>query len=210
MLVAVLLFMDPHSGSFSGHLVDSFLTAQFARGHPFGQTGSLHIATHGPMSYAPSMHGSSFTTQNSTHVPDPSFMSFSEDAAYKTAALQAKLQKKLGPEFISQRPGPGGGAKLTYAEGWRIINLANDVFGYNGWSSSVVSLTTDFIDKNAATDRVSIGVTAIVRVSLRDGVFHEDIGYGALDNGKSMAAALDKVRGLVRSFSRWSVKFVHF
>jgi DNA repair and recombination protein RAD52 len=39
------------------------------------------------------------------------------------------LNKKLGPEFISQRPGPAGGPKLTYAEGWRIINLANDVFG---------------------------------------------------------------------------------
>ena len=33
-----------------------------------------------------------------------------------------------------------------------------------------------------------------VRVMLRDGVFHEDIGYGALENAKSKGAALDKVR----------------
>lgn len=26
-----------------------------------------------------------------------------------------------------------------------VINLANEVFGFNGWSSSVVSLTTDFV-----------------------------------------------------------------
>lgn len=50
------------------------------------------------------------------------------------------------PEYISQRPGPGGGPKLTYVEGWKIIKLANEVFEFNGWSSNVVSLTTDSTD----------------------------------------------------------------
>ncbi|EPQ52213.1 Rad52/22 double-strand break repair protein [Gloeophyllum trabeum ATCC 11539] len=101
---------------------------------------------------------------------------------------------KLGPEFISQRPGPGGGPKLTYAEGWKIINLANEVFGFNGWSSNVVSLTTDFIDFSEESRRYTVGVTAIVRVTLRDGAFHEDIGYGMLENSKSKGAALDKCK----------------
>lgn len=126
-------------------------------------------------------------------------MDLSEESSGKIAAMQAKLDKKLGPEYISQRPGPGGGPKLTYAEGWKIINLANEVFGFNGWSSSVVSLTTDYIDVNEQSQRFNVGVTAIVRVTLRDGVFHEDIGYGLLENSKSKGAALDKVRcrGLV-------------
>jgi Rad52/22 family double-strand break repair protein len=68
--------------------------------------------------------------------------------AERIAALQAKLNQKLGPEYISQRPGPGGGVKLTYAEGWKIINLANEVFGFNGWSSQVVKLDTDFVRFN--------------------------------------------------------------
>ncbi|KAH9936020.1 Rad52 22 double-strand break repair protein [Amylocystis lapponica] len=118
----------------------------------------------------------------------------SEDTADRLAALQAKLNKKLGPEFISQRPGPGGGPKLTYAEGWRIINLANEVFGFNGWSSTVVSLTTDFIDQNEESKRFTVGVTAIIRITLRDGAFHEDIGYGMLENAKSKGAALDKCK----------------
>lgn len=65
--------------------------------------------------------------------------------AQSIAALQAKLNQKLGPEYISQRPGPGGGPKLTYAEGWKVINLANEVFGFNGWSSSITSLTVDYV-----------------------------------------------------------------
>ncbi|KAH9931027.1 recombination protein Rad52 [Amylocystis lapponica] len=121
-------------------------------------------------------------------------MDMSEDTVQRLAALQAKLNKKLGPEFISQRPGPGGGPKLTYAEGWKIINLANEVFGFNGWSSSVVSLTTDFIDQNEESKRFTVGVTAIIRITLRDGVFHEDIGYGMLENSKSKGAALDKCK----------------
>ncbi|KAL0068161.1 DNA repair protein rad52 [Marasmius tenuissimus] len=121
-------------------------------------------------------------------------MDMSEATTMKIAALQAKLNQKLGPEYISTRPGPGGGPKLIYAEGWKVINLANEVFGFNGWSSSITSLTTDFIDTNEETKRVNIGVTAIVRVTLRDGVFHEDVGYGMVENQKSKGAALDKCR----------------
>ena len=106
------------AGSFSGHLVDSFMQARSPRG-PFGQP--LNIATHGPMAFAPQMHGtftSAFgTQQSSSFFSEPSFMDVSQESANKIAELQVKLNKKLGPEYISQRPGPGGGPKLTYAEG---------------------------------------------------------------------------------------------
>ena len=36
-------------------------------------------------------------------------------SATRLAAMQAVLNQRLGPEFLSQRPGPGGGGrKLTY------------------------------------------------------------------------------------------------
>lgn len=144
------------------------------------------------------MHGTPYAQHSfSQFTSQPSFSfandSISEETARKIATLQVKLDQKLGPEYISQRPGPGGGPKLTYVEGWKIINLANEVFGFNGWSSSIVSLTTDFADYNEETRRYNVGVTAIVRVTLKDGVFHEDTGYGMLENSKSKGAALDKV-----------------
>ncbi|KAH8108510.1 Rad52/22 double-strand break repair protein [Phellopilus nigrolimitatus] len=118
----------------------------------------------------------------------------SEATAQNIATMQAKLNKKLGPEFISQRPGPGGGPKLTYAEGWKVINLANEVFGFNGWSSSVVNMNTDYIDYSEETRRFTVGVSAVIRVTLRDGIFHEDVGYGMLENSRSKGAALDKCK----------------
>ncbi|KAL5482331.1 CDC36 [Sanghuangporus weigelae] len=178
-----------------------FYSARAAR-MPFGQPSPAHsfqLAMSGPMSYAPQMHGSSVIQQSfldhSINSDAPSFSAdISESSAQKIAMLQAKLDKKLGPEYISQRPGPGGNMKLTYAEGWKIINLANEVFGFNGWSSSIVNLNTDFIDYNEETKKFNVGVSAVIRVSLRDGVYHEDVGYGMLEGSRSKGAALDKCK----------------
>lgn len=68
----------------------------------------------------------------------------SVEAAAQIERIGALLSKRLGPEYLSHRQG-GGGNKLTYIEGWRIINLANEVFGFNGWSSEVRKLEVDFV-----------------------------------------------------------------
>jgi hypothetical protein len=59
-------------------------------------------------------------------------------AQVKMERTQALLNKKLGPEYLATRAG-GGGMKLTYVEGWKAINLANEVFGFNGKYSAVQS-----------------------------------------------------------------------
>eukprot|EP00842_Homolaphlyctis_polyrhiza_P006478 jgi/Hompol1/6831/HPOL_000299-RA len=101
------------------------------------------------------------------------------------------LSKRLGPEFVSNRAGPGG-SKLTYLEGWKCINLANDIFGFNGWSSSIIDQTVDFLDND--NGKYSLGISAIVRVTLRDGTFHEDVGYGSIENSRSKIAAFEKAK----------------
>ncbi|KAJ7746682.1 Rad52 22 double-strand break repair protein [Mycena metata] len=87
--------------------------------------------------------------------------------------LQTKLDQHLGPEFILQRPTPSGVGKISYAKGWRIINIANDVF---------VSLRVDNIDYNNNTKLYIIASSAIIRITLHDGVLHGDIGYAFVEN----------------------------
>lgn len=178
------------ASAFGEHMLKSYNTSLLSRA-PFGQSSQLDISTHGPMSFNPHMHGT-FQSQPMFNDAQSAYQDVSDATIIKIHTLQAKLNQKLGPEYISQRAGPGGG-KLTYAEGWKIINLANEVFGFNGWSSNVVNLTTDFIDYSEEARRFNVGVTAIVKVTLRDGTFHEDIGYGSLENSKTKGAALDKV-----------------
>jgi DNA repair and recombination protein RAD52 len=68
----------------------------------------------------------------------------SEYTAQEIATLQARLDKKLGPEYISSRPGAAG-QKVHYLSADKCINLANEVFGFNGWSSSIQNIQIDFV-----------------------------------------------------------------
>jgi DNA recombination protein Rad52 len=64
--------------------------------------------------------------------------------ATEIATLQAKLDQQLGPEYISSRPGAGG-KKVHYIQADKCINLANQVFGFNGWCSSITNMEVDFV-----------------------------------------------------------------
>ncbi|KAI1850586.1 hypothetical protein JX265_004296 [Neoarthrinium moseri] len=117
----------------------------------------------------------------------------SEYTAAEIATLQSRLEKQLGPEYISARSGPSG-QKVHYIAAEKCIALANEVFGFNGWSSSIQNIQVDFVDENPQTLKISLGLSVIIRVTLRDGTYHEDIGYGHIENCKGKAAAFEKAK----------------
>jgi DNA repair and recombination protein RAD52 len=116
----------------------------------------------------------------------------SEYTAQEIATLQSRLDKQLGPEYISSRPGAAG-QKVHYLAAEKVINLANEVFGFNGWSSAIQNIQIDFVDENQ-NGKISLGLSVIVRVTLKDGTFHEDVGYGHIENCKGKAAAFEKAK----------------
>lgn len=95
-----------------------------------------------------------------------------EYTAQEIATLQARLDKKLGPEYISSRPGAAG-QRVHYLSADKCINLANEVFGFNGWSSSIQNIQIDFVEESPNTGKISLGLSVIVRVTLKDGTYHE-------------------------------------
>ena len=68
----------------------------------------------------------------------------SEYTAQEIATLQSRLEKQLGPEYISARAGPSG-HKVHYLAAEKVITLANEVFGFNGWSSAIRDVQVDFV-----------------------------------------------------------------
>ncbi|EFB25196.1 hypothetical protein PANDA_002002, partial [Ailuropoda melanoleuca] len=106
-------------------------------------------------------------------------------------AIQNALRQRLGPEYVSSRMA-GGGQRVCYIEGHRVINLANEMFGYNGWAHSITQQNVDFVDLN--NGKFYVGVCAFVRVQLKDGSYHEDVGYGVSEGLKSKALSLEKAR----------------
>ncbi|KAG4305716.1 hypothetical protein PORY_000626 [Pneumocystis oryctolagi] len=111
----------------------------------------------------------------------------------ETAAVQSLLDRQLGPEYISYRPGVNG-VRVHYLEAWKVINLANEIFGFNGWSSSIQNIQVDYIDEFKDSGRLNLGVSVIVRVTLKNGIYHEDIGYGCVENFKGKGAAFEKAK----------------
>lgn len=107
--------------------------------------------------------------------------------------LNSILECNLGPEFISKRPN-GFGGPVSYIEGFKALNLANYVFGFNGWNSEIRSTTVDYVDDHGGNGRFSIGLSVVIRISLKDGTFHEDIGYGSVENAKGRPAAFEKAK----------------
>uniref|UniRef100_A0AAQ4RVC6 DNA repair protein RAD52 homolog n=1 Tax=Gasterosteus aculeatus aculeatus TaxID=481459 RepID=A0AAQ4RVC6_GASAC len=86
----------------------------------------------------------------------------------------------------------GGGQKVCYVEGHRVIGLANEMFGYNGWSHSI---SQPILYRHHLRDgKFYVRVSVFVKVQLKDGAYHEDVGYGVSEGLKSKALALEKAR----------------
>ncbi|KAF2266716.1 hypothetical protein CC78DRAFT_566769 [Lojkania enalia] len=139
---------------------------------------------------APGDQYRSNTIKNPFEEPERQVSAFT---AVEIATLQSRLNQQLGPEFISSRRGNGGG-NVAYLEGNRAIALANEVFGFNGWSSSLGHIEIDYVDENPQNGRISLGLSINVKITLKDGTYHEDIGYGTADNIKGKGPAFQKAK----------------
>ncbi|KAH7119529.1 Rad52/22 family double-strand break repair protein-domain-containing protein [Dendryphion nanum] len=96
-----------------------------------------------------------------------------------------------------------------------VIESANQRFGYNGWSSSIRNMKVDSVDIDEQTGRVSVKISATVRLTLAKGTFHEAIGNGYVKDGDSKAAAYEMAKksattdaliGALRYFSNPTMK----
>ena len=56
----------------------------------------------------------------------------------------------------------------------------------------LITHATDFIDQFG--DKFYVGVSTFVRVQLKDGVYHEDVGYGVSEGMRSKALSIEKAR----------------
>jgi DNA recombination protein Rad52 len=79
--------------------------------------------------------------QSNASTEDSNIVPYKQDEAVE---VQAKLNRRLGPEFLAYRPGPNGGQQ-AYLTGERVVGLANEIFGFNGWSSDIKEVVLDFV-----------------------------------------------------------------
>jgi DNA repair and recombination protein RAD52 len=125
-------------------------------------------------------------------------------SAKQSSEIKSNLSKQLGPEYIAKRQGPGG-SKLTYLEGWKAINIANEIFEFNGWSHQIIDQSVDYVlpfnaDGREGWQSESRHLLHCKSHTQRWGIFellkayHEDVGYGSIENARSKKDAFEKAK----------------
>ena len=91
------------------------------------------------------------------------------------AIHNAPLQKK----DVSFRSGPGGG-KVCYLETHHVIEAARDIFGFD--YAIEIRSPPSILFQQAKEGKHIVCMQSIVRVSLSNGCFHEDVGVSSITN----------------------------
>lgn len=98
-------------------------------------------------------------------------------------AVGASLGLHMSPEFVSHRVGPGG-RQLPYVSVGDAVNIANEMFGHDGWSSEIRNSTVTNSERSEdGRGTWSVSATAVVRVTLAEqagGSFREGLGCGSV------------------------------
>ena len=144
----------------------------------------------------------SYRLNSEAVAPAPKFgnRSWTED---EMTRIQHALKQNLSREDIAKRRGPGG-TTLTYVEGWKVFEIANDCFGIDGWSCCIKSLMLDYPPEKI-DGKYTVSATALVTVTLKNGTTHEDVGCGngrdrnkfaAIESAKKQAVTDARKRAL--------------
>ena len=92
-----------------------------------------------------------------------------------------QLSQPINPDNVSFREG-GGGLKLAYVESWHVIQEANRIFGFGGWSSETLEARLVSEAKDNYGNSI-FSYIAKVRVTVGD-VIREGYGSGHGRGGK--------------------------
>lgn len=99
-------------------------------------------------------------------------------AKIKIGTFQARLEKVLQKREMKGL-GKYGISSVSSA---LLINMVNESFGFNGWSSQILQCRIDTQDFDEEKETFSMSQTADVRITLQDGTVVEAMGHGEARN----------------------------
>lgn len=152
-----------------------------------------------------------------------SFENYEEVIAITDAAQASHTESKLRKHtatILKVPPPPqmvhhlkkGGNFEVAYLQTDDVVERANEIFGYAGWSDTVVDRTILINElappRNSNTGKQNWNVVAEarVRVTLRSGVFHEDVGIGSNEQGTRAAALATAIKSAVSDGRKRALK----
>jgi DNA recombination protein Rad52 len=115
------------------------------------------------------------------------------------------LEQKL--DTANVKPRKDKGPKGDYLEGWHVINEANRIFGFGGWSYEILSLKQACEPTKNQNNNNAVAYICTVSVSVGD-VTRQDVGYGSgfdknlgdAHEGATKEAVTDALKRALRTF----------
>lgn len=122
--------------------------------------------------------------------------------------IHEQLATPLALSETSKRTGPGG-KRISYVEGWVVLDKANEIFGATGWSCEIKSLKCN-CRRDSAKGGFYAKTMVVCRVTLQDGTAHEDVSvagrYARTEHEAEMmackTAVTDARKRVLRCFGR--------
>ncbi|MTH96544.1 RAD52 family DNA repair protein [Roseibium sp. RKSG952] len=93
-----------------------------------------------------------------------------------TSEQTAKLQKKLDPSNVARRK--KAGQTLSYVEGWYCEATANEIFGFDGWTTEVVALAENTQPTQNHNGNWVVSFRCTVRITA-GGCVRDGVGFGS-------------------------------
>lgn len=87
-----------------------------------------------------------------------------------------QLEKLSGPLNRAHVKPPAPGKYGDYIEGWRTIDEANRIFGFDGWTRDTIEMVET--NRDLRGDKFHVGYRAKVRV-VAGGIFRDGTGFGS-------------------------------
>lgn len=103
----------------------------------------------------------------------------SDWALKKIGTLQARLEAIQNAKDSKRFSGSNFYLKFSSSV---IFNLANEVFGYNGWSSEIISSHLVHEQLNEENNEYSVKYNVVARIILKDGTYNDELGTGEASN----------------------------
>ncbi|EKE38424.1 hypothetical protein ENUP19_0146G0039 [Entamoeba nuttalli] len=105
--------------------------------------------------------------------------------------IQRQLEKNTPVDVIKAMEDNENNRIISYVPWWTIVEMANNIFGDDGWSNYITSFSIDSIEYE--NGQFEVTSSAQVKIELKDGTSHEDIG---------VATSYDKDRGVACQMSK--------
>lgn len=120
--------------------------------------------------------------------------------------IHEQLATPLALHETSKRVGPGG-KRVSYVEGWIVLDKANEIFGATGWSCEIKTIKCNTRRDNG---RFYAKCMVVCRVTLQGGTSHEDVSvagrYAKTEHEAEMmackTAVTDARKRVLRCFGR--------